>query len=100
MILCVRAERTITPMGISGFASMQALSTRNDDPQHASRPWYAACDGFVFGEGAGIHVLASLEHAQQCYVPILAEIVAYGMSDDAYHMTQPEANGDGAYRVM
>jgi 3-oxoacyl-[acyl-carrier-protein] synthase II len=100
MMICGGAEATITPMGIGGFASMKALSTRNDDPQHASRPWDAGRDGFVVGEGAGILVLESLEHAQKRNAPILAEIVGYGMSGDAYHMTQPEENGDGAYRVM
>ena len=79
---------------------MKALSTRNDDPAHASRPWDSGRDGFVVGEGAGILVLESLEHAQKRNAPILAEIVGYGMSGDAYHMTQPEENGDGAYRVM
>ena len=100
MMICGGAEATITPMGVGGFASMKALSTRNDDPQHASRPWDAGRDGFVVGEGAGILVLESLEHAQKRNAPILAEIVGYGMSGDAYHMTQPEENGDGAYRVM
>jgi 3-oxoacyl-[acyl-carrier-protein] synthase II len=100
MMICGGAEATITPMGVGGFASMKALSTRNDDPQHASRPWDAARDGFVVGEGAGILILESLEHAQKRNAPILAEIVGYGMSGDAYHMTQPEENGDGAYRVM
>jgi 3-oxoacyl-[acyl-carrier-protein] synthase II len=79
---------------------MKALSTRNDDPAHASRPWDSHRDGFVVGEGAGILVLESLEHAQKRNAPVLAEIVGYGMSGDAYHMTQPEENGDGAYRVM
>ena len=100
MMICGGAEATITPMGVGGFASMKALSTRNDDPQHASRPWDAARDGFVVGEGAGILILETLEHAQKRNAPILAEIVGYGMSGDAYHMTQPEENGDGAYRVM
>ena len=100
MMICGGSEATITPMGVGGFAAMKALSTRNDDPQHASRPWDAARDGFVVGEGAGIVVLESLEHAQKRSAPILAEIVGYGMSGDAYHMTQPEENGDGAYRVM
>jgi 3-oxoacyl-[acyl-carrier-protein] synthase II len=79
---------------------MKALSTRNDDPGRASRPWDAGRDGFVVGEGAGILILESLEHAQKRNAPILAEIVGYGMSGDAYHITQPEENGDGAYRVM
>jgi 3-oxoacyl-[acyl-carrier-protein] synthase II len=100
MMICGGAEATITPMGIGGFAAMKALSTRNDDPAHASRPWDSGRDGFVVGEGAGILVLESLEHAQKRTAPILAEIVGYGMSGDAYHMTQPEENGDGAYRVM
>jgi 3-oxoacyl-[acyl-carrier-protein] synthase II len=100
MMICGGAEATITPMGVGGFASMKALSTRNDDPQHASRPWDAGRDGFVVGEGAGILILETLEHAQRRNAPILAEIVGYGMSGDAYHMTQPEENGDGAYRVM
>ena len=100
MMICGGSEATITPMGVGGFASMKALSTRNDDPQHASRPWDAARDGFVVGEGAGIVILETLEHAQRRNAPILAEIVGYGMSGDAYHMTQPEENGDGAYRVM
>src|SRR5213079_1201768 len=94
------SEAAITPMGIGGFASMKALSTRNDDPQHASRPWDAGRDGFVVGEGAGILILESLEHAQKRNAPILAEIVGYGMSGDAHHITQPVENGDGAFRVM
>ena len=100
MMICGGAEATITPMGIGGFAAMKALSTRNDDPARASRPWDAGRDGFVVGEGAGILILESLEHAQKRDAPILAEIVGYGMSGDAYHITQPEENGDGAYRVM
>jgi 3-oxoacyl-[acyl-carrier-protein] synthase II len=100
MMICGGSEATITPMGVGGFAAMKALSTRNDDPQHASRPWDAGRDGFVVGEGAGILILESLEHAEKRNAPILAEIVGYGMSGDAYHMTQPEENGDGAYRVM
>ncbi len=100
MMICGGAEATITPMGIGGFASMKALSTRNDDPAGASRPWDADRDGFVVGEGAGILTLESLEHAQKRNAPILAEIVGYGMSGDAYHITQPEENGSGAYRVM
>jgi 3-oxoacyl-[acyl-carrier-protein] synthase II len=100
MMICGGSEATVTPMGIGGFAAMKALSTRNDDPPHASRPWDAGRDGFVVGEGAGILILETLEHAQKRNAPILAEIVGYGMSGDAYHMTQPEENGDGAYRVM
>ena len=100
MMICGGTEATITPMGVGGFASMKALSTRNDDPAHASRPFDAQRDGFVVGEGAGIVILESLEHAQKRNAPILAEIVGYGMSGDAYHITQPASDGDGAYRVM
>jgi 3-oxoacyl-[acyl-carrier-protein] synthase II len=100
MMICGGTEATITPMGVGGFASMRALSTRNDDPSHASRPFDLNRDGFVVGEGAGILILESLEHAQKRNAPILAEIVGYGMSGDAYHITQPAENGDGAFRVM
>jgi 3-oxoacyl-[acyl-carrier-protein] synthase II len=100
MMICGGTEATITPMGVGGFSSMKALSTRNDDPSHASRPFDAQRDGFVVGEGAGILILESLEHAQKRDAPILAEIVGYGMSGDAYHITQPAGNGDGAFRVM
>jgi 3-oxoacyl-[acyl-carrier-protein] synthase II len=100
MMICGGTEATITPMGVGGFASMRALSTRNEDPAHASRPFDANRDGFVVGEGAGILILESLEHAQKRNAPILAEIVGYGMSGDAYHITQPAENGDGAFRVM
>src|SRR6202007_96353 len=100
MMICGGTEATITPMGIGGFASMRALSTRNDAPEKASRPFDADRDGFVVGEGAGILILESLEHAQRRDAPILAEIVGYGMSGDAYHITQPAGKGDGAFRVM
>jgi 3-oxoacyl-[acyl-carrier-protein] synthase II len=100
MMICGGTEATITPMGVGGFSSMKALSTRNDDPAHASRAFDAQRDGFVVGEGAGILILESLEHAQKRNAPILAEIVGYGMSGDAYHITQPAENGDGAFRVM
>jgi 3-oxoacyl-[acyl-carrier-protein] synthase II len=100
MMICGGTEATITPMGVGGFAAMRALSTRNGDPAHASRPFDLNRDGFVVGEGAGILILESLEHAQKRNAPILAEIVGYGMSGDAYHITQPAENGDGAYRVM
>jgi 3-oxoacyl-[acyl-carrier-protein] synthase II len=100
MMICGGAEATVTPMGIGGFAAMKALSTRNDDPAHACRPWDADRDGFIVGEGAGILVLEALEHAQKRNAPIFGEIVGYGMSGDAYHITQPEEHGDGAYRVM
>jgi 3-oxoacyl-[acyl-carrier-protein] synthase II len=100
MMICGGSEATITPMGIGGFASMRALSTRNEDPCHASRPFDAQRDGFVVGEGAGILVLESLESAHKRGARILAEIVGYGMSGDAFHITQPAEDGDGAYRVM
>ncbi len=94
------AEAAITPMGVGGFAAMRALSTRNDDPTRASRPWDKDRDGFVMGEGAGILILEELEHARRRSAPILAEIVGYGMSSDAYHMTQPAPEHEGGYRVM
>jgi 3-oxoacyl-[acyl-carrier-protein] synthase II len=100
MMICGGTEATITPMGVGGFASMKALSTRNDDPATASRPFDADRDGFIVGEGAGILILESLETAMQRNAPIIAEIVGYGMSGDAYHITQPVENGDGAFRVM
>ena len=93
-------EAAITPMGVGGFAAMRALSTRNDAPQKASRPWDSARDGFVIGEGAGILILEDLEFARRRGAKILAEIVGYGMSGDANHITQPAENGEGAYRVM
>ena len=94
------SEAAITPMGVGGFAAMRALSTRNDDPHHASRPWDKDRDGFVIGEGAGILILEELEHAKLRGAKILAEVVGYGMSADAYHITQPAEDGDGGYRVM
>ena len=100
MMICGGAEATVTPMGIGGFAAMKALSTRNENPAVASRPFDAQRDGFVVGEGAGILILESLEHAQKRGAPVIGEIVGYGMSGDAYHITQPAENGDGAYRVM
>jgi 3-oxoacyl-[acyl-carrier-protein] synthase II len=94
------AEAAITPMGVGGFAAMRALSTRNDDPARASRPWDKDRDGFVIGEGAGILILEELEHARGRGAHILAEIVGYGMSSDAYHMTQPAPEHEGGFRVM
>jgi len=94
------SEAAITPMGVGGFAAMRALSTRNNDPERASRPWDAGRDGFVVGEGAGILVLEELEFARRRGAKIMAEIVGYGMSGDAYHITQPAENGEGGYRVM
>jgi 3-oxoacyl-[acyl-carrier-protein] synthase II len=94
------SEAAITPMGIGGFAAMRALSTRNDDPSHACRPFDRDRDGFIIGEGAGVLVLESLESATARSAPIYAELVGYGMSADAYHMTAPSEDGDGGYRVM
>ena len=99
-MICGGTEAAITPMGIGGFAAMRALSTRNDEPARASRPWDKDRDGFVVGEGAGILVLEELEFAKRRGAPILAELVGYGMSADAYHITSPSEDGDGAYRVM
>jgi 3-oxoacyl-[acyl-carrier-protein] synthase II len=93
-------EAAITPMGVGGFAAMRALSTRNDEPEKASRPWDSGRDGFVIGEGAGILILEELEFARRRGANILAEIVGYGMSGDAHHITQPAENGEGAFRVM
>jgi 3-oxoacyl-[acyl-carrier-protein] synthase II len=93
-------EAAITPMGVGGFAAMRALSTRNDDPEKASRPWDIDRDGFVIGEGAGILILEELEHARKRGAPLLAEVVGYGMSGDAFHITQPAPEGEGGYRVM
>jgi len=94
------SEAAITPMGVGGFAAMRALSTRNDDPEKASRPWDRDRDGFVMGEGAGILVLEELEHARKRGAAILAEIAGYGMSGDAYHITQPAPEHEGGFRVM
>ena len=93
------SEAAITPMGVGGFAAMRALSTRNDEPERASRPFDAQRDGFIVGEGAGVLILESLEFAQKRGAPIFGEIVGYGMSGDAYHITQPAEGGDGGYRV-
>jgi len=94
------AEAAITPMGVGGFAAMRALSTRNDEPEKASRPWDQARDGFVIGEGAGIMVLEELEYARKRGARILAEVAGYGMSGDAYHITQPAPEHEGGFRVM
>jgi 3-oxoacyl-[acyl-carrier-protein] synthase II len=94
------SEAAITPLGVGGFAAMRALSTRNDDPLRASRPWDRDRDGFVIGEGAGILVLEELEHARARGATVLAEIVGYGMSGDAYHITQPAPEHEGGFRVM
>jgi 3-oxoacyl-[acyl-carrier-protein] synthase II len=93
------SEAAVTPMGIGGFGAMRALSTRNAEPERASRPFDAERDGFVVGEGAGVLILESLEFAQRRGTNIIAELVGYGMSGDAYHITQPAEQGDGGYRV-
>src|SRR5580693_4535957 len=100
VMICGGAEACITPLGVGGFAAMRALSQRNDDPAHACRPWDISRDGFVIGEGAGILVLEELEYAKRRGAPILAEVVGYGMSGDAFHITSPSDDGDGAFRVM
>jgi 3-oxoacyl-[acyl-carrier-protein] synthase II len=99
-MICGGTEAAVTPMSIGGFAAMRALSTRNDAPERASRPWDRERDGFVVGEGAGILILEELEFARARGAKILAEIVGYGMSADAFHVTAPPDDGEGAYRVM
>ena len=99
-MICGGTEAAVTPMGIGGFAAMRALSTRNDAPERASRPWDKDRDGFVVGEGAGMLILEELEMARGRGARILAEIVGYGMSADAFHVTAPPDDGDGAFRVM
>jgi len=94
------SEAIIMPLTIAGFSQMKAMSTRNDDPAHASRPFDAERDGFVCGEGSGIIVMESLEHASRRDARIYAEIVGYGMTGDAHHMTAPDPEGDGAARAM
>ncbi len=94
------AEAVITPLSVAGFCAMRALSHRNDEPEKASRPWDAHRDGFVIGEGCGIVILEEMEMAQRRGAPIYAEVVGYGMSADAYHISAPHPEGDGAVRVM
>jgi 3-oxoacyl-[acyl-carrier-protein] synthase II len=100
VMICGGTEASITPMCVGGFASMRALSTRNDEPQRASRPFDRDRDGFVVGEGAGILILEELGSALRRGAPIVAEVVGYGMSGDAFHITAPSEDGDGAMRVM
>lgn len=100
VMICGGAEASILPVGIAGFANMKALSTRNDDPTTASRPYDVDRDGFVMAEGAGIIILETLEHAKARGAKILAELVGYGLSADAYHLTSPMPDGEGAARCM
>src|SRR6266446_6522294 len=99
-MICGGAESAITPMSVAGFSSMRALSTRNDDPKHASRPFDLNRDGFVIGEGSGILILEELEFAKRRGARIYAELVGYGMTADAFHLTMPDETGSGAIRVM
>jgi len=99
-MICGGAEGVVTPLAVGGFSAMRALSTRNDDPQSASRPFDAERDGFVIGEGAGIVVLEELSHAQRRDATIYAEVVGYGVSADAFHISAPSEDADGPIRVM
>jgi len=99
-IIAGGSEAVVSPMPLAGFSSMRALSTRNDEPERASRPWDRDRDGFVIGEGAGIVILEELEHARRRGAPILAEVLGFGMSSDAFHISAPCEDGDGAIRVM
>jgi len=100
VMICGGAEAPITPLSMAGFCSMKALSTRNDEPQRASRPFDKDRDGFVMGEGAGMLVIEELEHALKRNARIYAEVVGYGSTADAYHITSPSETGEGAARAM
>jgi 3-oxoacyl-[acyl-carrier-protein] synthase II len=99
-MICGGVEAVITPLAVGGFNAMRALSTRNEEPEKASRPFDQDRDGFVMGEGSGILILEELDFALERGAPILAEIVGYGLTGDAYHMTAPSPDGDGAIRCM
>jgi 3-oxoacyl-[acyl-carrier-protein] synthase II len=99
-MICGGAEAAVSPLAVAGFSAMRALSTRNDEPQRASRPYDSQRDGFVMGEGAGVLVVESLEHAQARGAKILCEVLGYGLSGDAYHISAPSEDGDGPMRVM
>jgi 3-oxoacyl-[acyl-carrier-protein] synthase II len=99
-MICGGSEHVITPLGIAGFSSMKALSRRNDEPEKASRPFDKDRDGFVMGEGAGILILEELDHALNRNAKIYAELIGYGLNSDAYHITSPAPNGEGAARCM
>ena len=99
-MICGGAESAITPMSVAGFAAMRALSTRNDDPARASRPFERDRDGFIIGEGAGMMILEELEFARARGAKVYAELVGYGMTADAFHITMPDETASGAVRVM
>jgi 3-oxoacyl-[acyl-carrier-protein] synthase II len=99
-MICGGTEAAVSPLAVAGFSAMRALSTRNDEPERASRPYDSQRDGFVMGEGAGVLVVEALEHAQARGAEILCEVVGYGLSGDAYHISAPSEDGDGPMRVM
>lgn len=99
-MICGGTEATIVPLGVAGFCALKALSTRNDDPQHASRPFDLNRDGFVMSEGAGVMILEEYEHAKKRGATILAELVGYGATGDAHHITAPHPEGEGMARAL